>query len=537
MKRTGAFFMIIGLIGLWAALWGGTVQAQDTSAPTETPTPTKVLPLIERASAETLFPAGVRFTLFLNAMPEAVYSIQLQVSGESGFTQKVRLFFARDAFSYAPQKTMFTALMEIVPDDPAFPPPFSELTYTWTVRTHDGRMITESRTTILQDLRWESAYPPRWTQAGAAPITLYSHNPNLALPYLLVESTRAHARISADLGPQPNYRIVLYDAGTKFCKQLADGTVYIDSAEIGGVSMRCDPESAITYYRTHGFTLVRRSDALLPSTAREMVNLIAGEGLDRLWAGQSSPPLWLREGLIRLYASTTRTADLALVRETLERDQLLPLDTLQGQPPEQIEGAALWGAQAYLLTLYMADQYGANAPFEAARWIGSGGSLEAFVTQNLNTDLGRLYKDWRTWVITTRADQAVRWTPYQETTPTPTPRSTAYPSPTATSSEPTPTRTLIPSQTPQPFRPAPTFTPVPSNTPLPPGSFNRTLTPENQGDGDDDGDGGDTGDSGSGGIQAPQGIAVDTPTILLVGGLLLVVIAAVMVVLTVRRRR
>lgn len=537
MKRTGAFFVIMVLIGLWAALLGVPVQAQDTTAPTETPTPTKVLPLIERASAETLFPAGMRFTLFLNAVPEAVHSIQLQVSSESGFAQKVRLFFARDAFAYAPQKTLFTALMEIVPDDPAFPAPFSELTYTWTVRAHDGRMITESRTAILQDLRWESAYPPRWTQTGAAPIALYSHNPDLALPYLLVESTRAHARISADLGPQPDYRIVLYDAGSKFCKQLADGTIYIDSAEIGGVSMPCDPESAITYYHTHSFSLVRRSDALLPSTVREIVSLIAGEGLDRLWAGQPSPPLWLREGLIRLYASTSRAADLDLVREALDRDQLLPLPALQGQPPEQIEGAALWGAQAYLFTLYIADQYGASAPFEAARWIGSGGSLEAFVTQNLKTDQGRLYNDWRTWVITTRADQAVRWTPYQETTPTPTSTPTAYPSPTATSSEPTPTRTLIPSQTPQPFRPAPTFTPVPSNTPLPPGSFNRTLTPENQGDGDDDGEGGDTGDSGSGGIQTPHGAAVDTPTILLVGGLLLMVIAAVVVVLTVRRRR
>lgn len=533
MKRTGVFVMIMVLIGLWAALWGGTVQAQDTTASTETPTPTKALPLIERASAEPLFPAGMRFTLFLNVMPEAVHSIQLQVSSESGFTQKVRLFFARDAFSYAAQKTMFTALMKIMPDDPNFPAPFSELTYTWTVRAHDGRMITESRTAILQDLRWESAYPPRWTQTGAAPITLYSHNPNLALSYLLVESSRAHARISADLGPQPDYRIVLYDAGSRFCKQLADGTVYIDSAEIGGVSMPCDPQSAITYYRTHGFTLVRRSDALLPSTAREIVSLIAGEALDRLWVGQSSAPRWLREGLIRLYASTTRAAELALVREMLERDQLLSLSVLQGQPPEQIESAARWGAQAYLLTLYVADQYGANTPFEAARWIGSGGTWADFVAQNLKTDPERLFRDWRTWVITTRADQAVRWTPYQETTPTPTPTATAYPSPTATSSEPTPTRTLIPSQTPQPFRPAPTFTPIPSNTPLPPGSLNRTLTPE---DGDES-DGGGEGDNGRGGIQTPYGAAADTPTILLVGGLLLVVVAAAVVVLTVRRRR
>jgi len=124
----------------------------------------------------------------------------------------------------------------------------------------------------------------------------------------------------------------------------------------------------------------------------------------------------------------------------------------------------LWIAESYLLTLYLASRYGADAPFKLAKALEQNTTFDDALTKIGNISVDTLVTDWRNWLLGPDAEAALRWTPYFDTTPTPTASDTPVP---------TQTNTLLPAQIPT-HTPFPSRTPIPltpSNTPLPAGSL------------------------------------------------------------------
>src|SRR5207244_2041934 len=88
-----------------------------------------------------------------------------------------------------------------------------------------------------------------------------------------------------------------------------------------------------------------------------------------------------------------------------------------------------WNSQAYMLTLYLSARFGAQTPIDLARAIGNNSKFDDELKKISNgLTIGQLYTDWKSWLLSTDADAAIRWNLYiTKPTPTVTPTETPYP--------------------------------------------------------------------------------------------------------------
>ena len=201
-----------------------------------------------------------------------------------------------------------------------------------------------------------------------------------------------------------------------------------------------------------------------------------------MWDDNNDIPAWFRHGLTRYYAPNGYGTALGTVKRASQQDRLIRLPEMTTLPDETASDSEieLWQAQAYVLTLYLAENYGANAPFEIASLLSDNTSFLDALSQVADASLERIYSAWTVWVNTNRAEEVILWNPYKPITPTPTATFTATDIPPTRTATVTRTITLTPSDTPV-FVPAtlrvtfPSLTPTPtaSNTPLPPGAFDN----------------------------------------------------------------
>jgi len=150
-------------------------------------------------------------------------------------------------------------------------------------------------------------------------------------------------------------------------------------------------------------------------------------------------------GLAGLYHLQADTPALQVARAAGRTESLIPLEGLMFDPPDDWPEMKreLWEAQSYLLVLYLADRWGADAPFELAeRLTNETGDFETIFTSVTGQSVRLFWVEWQRWLFAGVAEDATRWTPYLETTPTPTPTATA------TVIVPTATFTVVPSYTP-----------------------------------------------------------------------------------------
>ncbi len=193
-------------------------------------------------------------------------------------------------------------------------------------------------------------------------------------------------------------------------------------------------------------------------------------------------PAWFASGLAQLHHLRAQPMALELVRAAVRTGSHYALAELADDLPSEADyqARALWEAQSYLLVLYLADRYGAGAPFDLAQNIpadddGFAGALAALGGE----DVDALWAGWNRWLFSPAAENAAGWTPYLLTTPTPTATPTATPLPPTATATHTPTITPTPTSTALVDQPRPPvvaqLTPTrrrpPTNTPLPPGSL------------------------------------------------------------------
>lgn len=505
------------LVVFCCAIMGGTwrlAQGQSTdptSPPTETLFPTRTAsplpptvtatprfivvsptapptvvgaPFIKTARAIILFPAAVVFEVELDLNPERIESATLRVwqDQRDWFVQAADL---KKQVRGEANRAVVISPWEFTPEQT--PPLFSTVNYTWTIRLkenvsseitatfafQDVRLFKEPDKTITGWLRYgidDQAIDQTVDQFGNQTIGLISHNPNLSLPTLANRLARVIAKISADTGRSTRYRFAIYEPTFGFCDVVPGfAGLFVSN---GGAFYKCDPANGIAIYARNGYTVIERTDQRLETLQNRITEHVTRESFTNLWQA-AQPPAWFREGIIQLYRLQSRFGALPLVREASRNRAISSLADLE-QLPTDLDQAQLWMDQSYLLTLYIASRYGAEAPVTVARSMADLYTFRSALGALYQTDPQQLYADWRIWLFTTAADDAVGWTPYLATTPTQQASPTPSATPTETVIYPTPTRTLTPT-----FPPPPTISPVPptpSNTPLPPGSL-RSPTP------------------------------------------------------------
>jgi hypothetical protein len=251
-----------------------------------------------------------------------------------------------------------------------------------------------------------------------------------------------------------------------------------------GEEFACDPTVMTRLYAASGLTTVFVPDVGFTAQGNALTAALFDLAYSARWEG-ADVPAWFADGLRQLYSRVSQSPSLTIARRASQEDRLLSLRDVEQRPAEDSEQQELWSAQAYLLTLYLADAFGATTPFEIARQVSPRLSLTQAIQQVTGESLERLYGRWAAWLDTPQALAAVAWNPYLPTTPTPAPSNTPTAIPPTHTPRPTATITLTPSST---FRGAqppavvritqapPTLPRRATNTPLPPGSFN-TPTP------------------------------------------------------------
>lgn len=425
--------------------------------------------------AEIVFPAVIRFFVGVDVPLSQIDTATLTIHQASGLQITLAINPEQHLIETRDDSTDLVYDWDITGD--SGPAPFEPLNYQWQIDTEDDDVSVAANEILFED----TAFSP-WNSAGDPPLILFWHNPDLAGGAIRDDVLPAYELISRRTARSPLLRYVIYDPRVTLChtEDIPDSeetrpVVFADD----GKSFPCAIDQYIQVYANGEMTFLQRPNLGYAELQDFLVQTMVREAYTRLWA-ETSVPDWLLAGLTGLYQLRPTYAALQLVQTAARTDSLLTLSEMATRPADDVtfQTRVLWESQSYLLALYLADTYGATAPFDLARDLGENNAEFDSAFQTLVGDA--FWDEWTRWLFTEAADKAINWTPYLPNTPTPTSTSTSTPIPPSLT--PSPTRTATPTATStylgdqQPTavvqqRVTVTVAKSPTNTPLPPGSL------------------------------------------------------------------
>jgi hypothetical protein len=463
-KQARAWMVVVGLVMLLGA--GATAHNADAQDATATPAVTAEWVIGWRV--QTLFPAALRFTVDVQLPASALDFAVLEIRLEDAPAVTIPVSTVTTAEVLGPDWTRISALWTFSTTTPRI---FSDIGYTWTVNQRGGGSggVTARHTFTDPRATWQRYEgPPRMivdreSNSGGTAATL-----SQMYDLLQVQSGLSNFRT-------PRLWLIYSAARAVGCEIVEGRTVAINLEDAEDV-VPCDPTVAGTIYR--GYDVVSLAD--LP-TDTSLLDLLSEQMLSdyyaNAWAGRDMPA-WFRVGLAQ-FLLPSRVGHLDVARGASRTNALFSYADLATISDSN---APLWRAQAFGLVTYTAQQIGVDGLFALAR---ATGPFDAAYRAAMGQSPAQVETEWRSWLFSAAAESNYNYTPYMDTTATPTPTNTPTNTPTATPTD-TATTTFTPippTATPIPPNTFPTFTPTPSeiaanasNTPRPAGSL-RLITP------------------------------------------------------------
>lgn len=459
-------FLLIVLLLLTSSL--STIWAQE---PQDDPPD-----LIDHAEAFIALPSTIRLDVWVNAPLDQIQTVTLHLFQEDGIDRRIRLREDHVILDLGEQ-TVF----EYAWDNPDEILLFQNLFYRFDVRAFDG--ITDT----YEDDSWiEHQDMGQWRSAERGLLTLYWSSERFGGTSQVDDLADVLALIRENVDVDRSLRFVLYEPEVQFCQTVVDEETgetetvlpYFDKL------LPCDPDAMFALYRRSGIEPVVVQDTNYLTVSAALTTALVNVVYDDRWRDVEAPA-WFATGIGLLHRRNAQPGALTLVKRAAQERRLLTLRQLNAEPTEA--QAELWRAQAYLLTLYLAESYGGEAPFRIAAAMGDSTDFSAALSTVTEDSIQRIYNRWSIWIETPSAAEAVLWHPYLPTTPTPTLTRTYTPVPPTHTPRPTATITLTPTlrplrvvttAAPNYIPPSPTVPPLPSPTPLPPGFFDTPAPTE-----------------------------------------------------------
>jgi hypothetical protein len=520
LAASGLFILVIGTV----LVLPGMSYAQDGTE-TATFTPTPDTGVIFGYRQEIVFPAVIRFVVAMNLGQDDTESITLDLRQESGFTDTIRLDLEENLLENAGIVNQYLYELDLATTSGLVP--FETVSLKWEVKSKEGQTSTAEG-----EFEYEDQAHGLWESAGDPPLVLHWLNEHLAGDTIRYEILAAYGLLSQQTQLFPSFQFAIYDPGTQLCQEKIDEK---NNTRIPVVISRddqteypCSEEAFRQVYANGGIQFLQRSTFGYSELQDILIHQMAYAIYPSLWK-TATVPAWFLEGLASLHRLHPGMAALEVVRDASRTDSLLDLSILSAPLVETADFRAqtLWESESYLLVLFLADRYGAEAPFTLAKDIVTHeGGFEAALMSLTRSDQPGLWDAWNRWLFTDTARNAVAWTPYSAATPTPTATATETPIPPTRTPSNTPTMTITPTSTFKGDQPptvvvqrlTPTRILTITNTPLPPGSL-PTARPRPAAD---------TGESGSDNAK--------------LGGVIALVMAAAvliitLVIITFRRRK
>jgi hypothetical protein len=461
LMRTRLFYLAALLIALTILTEAVPGRAQDGDA------------VIDH-SAEVVYPAVIRFMVTLDLPFDTVQRVGLEVTQGGTVLRSGALNIEQTLFSSSP----FTQFLYAWPLNPNSPPALLEpISYRWEIGSAGGVTTTAEGEVIFTP-------SPDWRIGGEGVLRFAVAEPTLNVVAARQAVLPAYELMQTQTGESPEFNWAILPRGFQFC-QVVQGEEGEESvvASLNGTTYPCTEEDGVDLLTAEGYqVLYRQGSGLLPFQ-NELVNAMFDEFYGAAWRGVNVPD-WFRVGLRQYYHVTPDPLALRQVQTAARADRLLAAEEM-ARIPDDPEAETYWAQQAATLVLYLADRYGAEAPFDLAQQARRSG-FDAALRRLTDTDLAEMMVDWARWLFEPGAETAAVWTVYQPTTPTPTPSRTATDLPPTATRRPTASATPLPTDTPtatsrviQVASPLPTFTPVtavptmPTNTPRPAGSLDQ----------------------------------------------------------------
>lgn len=488
----GGLSVLILYAGLLAFAFPGISHAQE-GPETATFTPTPDTGDIFGYRQEVVFPAAIHFVVGMNLGQDDTESITLTLQQQSGYHKTISLDLEKNLLENAGIANQYRYVMDLTAEPGLVP--FETVNLKWEVKSTQGKVSIAENEFEFDD----KAHGP-WETAGEPPLILHWLNEHLAGDSIRNEVLAAYGLLTQRTRLTPSFQFVIYDPNTPLCQEARDEvtneSLQVVIAPDDQTAYSCSIEAFQQVYANGGMLFVQRITFGYSELQDTLIRQMAYNTYLTLW--KSTPvPAWFLEGLALLYRLHPSVAALEVVRDAARTDSLLGLSILAAPLVETADfrERTLWESESYLLALYLAARYGAEAPFALARDIAAGdGGFDGALMSLTGGEQQALWAAWNQWLFTDEASKAAAWTPYTVTTPTPTATATATPIPPSATPSATPTITLTPTSTFRGDQPptavvqrlTPTRIITVTNTPLPPGSL-PTAKPRPSNDSDESG--------------------------------------------------
>ncbi|MBI5927947.1 MAG: hypothetical protein HY862_01450 [Chloroflexi bacterium] len=436
---------------------------------------------IVSSRALVVMPSVIRFRVRVAATMEQVAEIKLTVQDEDTVLQTYDITSPADnIFINFGDESEY----EIVWDIREVPlHPFSTLTYQFEVQMTDGEIAT-----VKNDFIFQHETVQQWQLAESDTLKIYAMGDAIDWSNHLAGLEQSISLLRENTGFIAPIGLVVYPEGTEFCTQ---GEVPTDTPDATPPMIvisedrayPCDPADMTRFYAFENLVIAYASPSDFYTEESQAFAPIFDLAYSTRW-GNADVPAWFTAGLRQLYNRVNQGQKITTVKRASQESRMLSLT--QMETPAADANSVLWEAQAYSLTLYLADVYGASTPFDIAKAISPSLSANQAIEERTGQIKSRLYARWLVWLDTPQAIAAGGWNPYLATTPTPLPSNTPSQIPPTHTPRPTATITLTPTSTyrgdfvPTVFKPTdvlPTIARNSTNTPLPPGGLNPTPTP------------------------------------------------------------
>lgn len=416
-----------------------------------------------------VLPAGIRFWIRVEAPADQIEAIDIGVyQNEKAFykgpldLESAIIFGYEDAIEYE----YFLDVQENTNFEM-----FSPIKLTLAVTLTDG--------TVNQNIsEWPAVHQGggTWTTAVASDqLTIHLSDDALAIDRIAEDVLPVFTLLNESLGTVEPLNLAVYLPPLEpFCDEVKDED---GNVEILVLSERqnypCSEQAMLDLYARTGIKVVQLNSTSFADVRDELAGAIAILQFEDQW-GPAEIPAWFYSGFAQYFSINGRPDALPIAQQASQRGDLLNIQALNLRPSE--EQQELWEAQAFLLTLYLADQFGADAPQQIAAQITPDNDFETVLRSQYEVSSAGLYAAWAIWLDSSRAVEVAAYHPYLENTATPTPIPSITPTRTPSI---TPSPTLTPSATPLfrptnppiPTRARPSATPTITPTPLPPGSL------------------------------------------------------------------
>jgi hypothetical protein len=426
--------------------------------------------------SEIVFPAAIRFVVGMNAPLDQIEAVSLTVRQQSGLDLTFEVDPQHNLLETAGVVTQLLYVWDL--STGPVPVPFEPLDFLWQVETKDGQVSKAADEFLFVD---DGRGP--WQVAGDPPLIVHWLNPHLAGPAIRNEVMGVYGLLNRYTGQVLSFQFVVYDPNTPMCQQVrspeTNQLMAVVTSREDNSQYPCSVDAFQQVYARAGLIFLQRPTFGFSELEDLLIAQMVRNTYTALWQN-AVVPAWFVSGLAFMYRLHPSMSALEVARDAARTESLLPLSELVSAVPDDatFQTRALWEAESYLLTLYLADRYGAKAPFDLALNVRSQG-FEGALRSLTGGEQDSLWDDWSGWLFTAAAERAVAWTPYDATTATPTATPTITPIPPTHTPSVTPTPTFTPtstflgdqrrSLTPPPV--TPTRLSSPTNTPLPPGSL------------------------------------------------------------------